>query len=112
MLWHDHRAALEGPSPIAAGDYFYVASDDGIGSCWEARTGKMMWKHRLGPHHSASAVSAGGNLYFPADNGDTFVLKASPQLEMIDVNSLGEETHASPAISQGDLFIRTDCTIL
>ncbi|HSZ56518.1 MAG TPA: PQQ-binding-like beta-propeller repeat protein [Tepidisphaeraceae bacterium] len=107
VLWHDHRGAAYVPSPIAAGDYFYVASDDGIGSCWEARTGKLMWKHRLGPHHSASAVSAGGNLYFPADNGDTFVLKASPQLEMIGVNSLGEETHASPAISQGDLFIRT-----
>jgi outer membrane protein assembly factor BamB len=107
VLWHDHRGAAYVPSPIAARGYFFVASDDGIGSCWEARTGTLMWKRRLGPHHSASAVSAGGKLYFPADNGDTFVVNASPKLEMVSVNSLGEETHASPAISQGDMFIRT-----
>ena len=107
VLWHDHRGAAYVPSPIAAGDYFFVVSDDGIGSCWEARTGKMIWKHRLGPHHSASAVTAAGNLYFLADNGDTFVVKASPKFEMVSVNSLAEECHASPAISQGDVFIRT-----
>ena len=67
----------------------------------------MIWKHRLGPHHSASAVSASGNLYFLADDGEMFVLKASPQFEMVAVNSLAEECHASPAISQGNVFIRT-----
>ena len=107
VLWHDHKGASYVPSPIAAGDWFFVVSDGGVASCWEAKTGKELWKQRLGAHHSASAVSAGENLYFTADNGDTFVFKAAPTYEPVGQNSLGEECRASPAISQGELFIRT-----
>jgi outer membrane protein assembly factor BamB len=107
VLWHDHKGASYVPSPIAAGDWFFVVSDGGVASCWEARTGKELWKQRLGAHHSASSVSAGGNLYFTADNGDTFVFKAAPEYQPIAINSLGEECRASPAISQGEIFIRT-----
>ena len=107
VLWHDHRGAGYVPSPIAAGDDFFVVSDDGIGTCWQAETGKMMWKHRLGPHHSTSAVSANGNLYFLGDNGEMFVFKASEKWEPIATNALEEECHASPAISDGKIFIRS-----
>ena len=44
------------------------------------RPAKLLWKHRLGQHHSASAVSAGDNLYFTSDAGETFVLKGTDQL--------------------------------
>ena len=107
ILWHEQRLAGYVPSPIAGGDYFFVVSDGGVASCWQAKTGKMMWKHRLGDHHSASPISAEGKLYFPADNGDTFVIKAIPRFELISHNALGEEVRASPAVSQGELFIRT-----
>jgi hypothetical protein len=107
VLWHDHRAASYVPSPIAAGDWFFVVSDGGVATCWEAKTGNLLWKERLGSHHSASPVSAGGNLYFPADNGDIFVLKAGPTYQLLSQNSLGEECRASPAISRGELFVRT-----
>jgi outer membrane protein assembly factor BamB len=107
VLWHDHRAPSYVPSPIASDHWIFLVSDDGIATCWEVRTGKLMWKHRLGPHHSASPVSAAGNLYFTADDGHTFIIKAAPEFKLISDNPLGEECHASPAISQGDLLIRT-----
>ena len=107
ILWHDHRGVSYVPSPVAFGHWFFLVSDDGIGTCWEAKTGKMLWKHRLGPHHSASGVVADGNVYFTADNGDTFILKASPQFELISRNSLGDECYASPAMSDGQIFMRS-----
>ena len=107
VLWHDHRGVSYVPSPLAFDHWFFLVSDDGIGTCWEARTGKMLWKHRLGPQHSASGVLAAGNVYFTADDGDTFVLKAAPEFQLISRNPLGEECHASPAISDGQIFIRT-----
>ena len=107
VLWHDRRFASYVPSPIAAGDWFFVVSDGGVASCWEARTGNLVWKERLGAHHSASAVSAAGNLYFCADNGDTYVLKAGPKYDLVSQNSLGDECYASPAISQGEIYVRT-----
>ena len=112
VLWHERRGAAYVPSPIADGAYFFVVSDrpnseNGMASCFEARTGKRLWMQRLGRHHSASPVSAGGYLYFLDDDGQTFVLKAGPTFELVGRNPLGEECHASPAIAHGQIFIRT-----
>jgi len=64
-------------------------------------------QHRLGDHHSASPVSAGGLLYFPDDDGTTFVVKGTNKFELVSRNKLDEGCRASPAISDGQIFIRT-----
>lgn len=107
ILWHDTRGVSYVPSPIAHGKYFFVVSDEGRASCLDAKTGKRLWFERLGRHHSASPVSAEGRLYFLADDGTMFVLDAGPKFKLIARNSLGEECRASPAISQGQIFVRT-----
>jgi outer membrane protein assembly factor BamB len=108
VAWrHPRGPAGYVPSPIAHGDYFHVVSDEGLAGCYEARTGKQRWLHRLGDHHSASPVSAGDYLYFPADDGSTYVLRAGPTFELVARNELGEQVSASPAVSHGQLFLRT-----
>ncbi len=94
------------PSPIAANGHFYVVSDVGYLSCLETRTGKRLWKEKLGKHHSASPVLAEDRLYFLDDDGVMFVLKASDQFEVLHKNKLDEECYASPAIAHGQIFIR------
>ena len=107
VAWHIQGDATSYvPSPIAAGKYFFLVSDGGIASCLQARTGKVMWQERLGRHHSASPVSAGGKLYFLDDDGVTFILDASEKFRLIAKNPLGERCFASPAISRGHIFIR------
>jgi outer membrane protein assembly factor BamB len=110
VLWHescDPSRASYVPSPIAHDKYFFLVSDNGFAYCLDAKTGRRLWKHRLGDHHSASPVSADGRLYFTDDGGTTYVLKATDRFELVSRNSLGEECRASPAISQGQIFIRT-----
>ncbi len=111
VVWHKKKLlpkeASYVPSPIADGKYFFVVSDQGFASCFEAKTGKREWFERLGRHHSASPVSANGYLYFPSDEGDTYVLKAGPKFEVVHRNPLHEEIYASPALSDGDIFLRT-----
>lgn len=94
------------PSPIVVGDYFLVVSDEGIGSCYEARTGRRAWRQRLGPHYSASLVSAGGLAYFLSDEGVTTVVRPGEKFAVMARNELGEECYASPAISQGHIYLR------
>jgi len=95
------------PSPIAAGPYFLVVSDTGVATCFDGKTGRTYWRQRLDGRHSASLVSADGLVYFTSDKGETAVVKPGPEFNLVATNRLDENTDASPAISNGRIFIRT-----
>lgn len=107
VLWRDTKGVSYVPSPLAVSPHFFIVSDGGIASCLEAKTGKRLWMERLGSHHSASPVTAGGLLYFPDDAGVTHVLKAGPAFEVVAKNDVGEPCFASPALSRGRIYLRT-----
>lgn len=109
VRWRNRQGASYVPSPVAYGDWFFLVADEtGLATCWESGTGKLVWKHRLGRRHSASGVvSADGLLYWSDDDGVTYVLKAGPKFELVSKNDLDEPCSASPAVSRGQLFIRT-----
>ena len=107
IVWRTIKGAAHVPSPIIAGDYFLIASDQGFGVCFEARTGKILWQERIGGQH-ASLVSANGLVYFLSDEGVTRVIKPRPNFDLIAQNELGEPCFASPAISHGEIFLRGD----
>lgn len=107
IKWHHRRVGVSYvPSPIAVGKYFLIVSDNGIGSCFDAVSGKRLWKQRMGRRFSASLVAANGNVYFQDDDGNCKVVQAGPEYKEVAHNELGEETYASPAISGGQMFIR------
>jgi outer membrane protein assembly factor BamB len=107
IVWRDQKGASYVPSPIACGDYFLVASDDGMISCFDAATGERPFKlQRLGKHYSASLVTANGLVYFLADDGIMKIIRPGSELDVVATNPLGEYTYASPAISEGRMFLR------
>ena len=108
VLWQKDRDCSYVPSPITFGPYFLIVSDTGIATCFEAKTGKSLWRKKLGRHYSASLVSADGLVYFLSDQGVMTVVKPGQDLNIVARNELGENTYASPAISNGQFFIRTD----
>jgi outer membrane protein assembly factor BamB len=108
ILWRDkgHDICSYVPSPVAWGSHFFITSDEGNATCFEAKTGARMWKEHLSKHFSASAVAAAGMLYFLDDFGVTYVVKAGPTFELVAKNELGEACYASPALSRGRIYIR------
>lgn len=108
IVWQRDKDCSYVPSPIAVGAYFLLTSDTGVATCLEARTGKSLWRKRLGPHFSASPVTAGGRVYFLSDKGVMTIVRPEPPFEVVARNELGEETYASPAISNGRLFLRSE----
>jgi outer membrane protein assembly factor BamB len=101
------------PSPLLDGDYLFMVNDIvSVLTCYEARTGKLMWKQRAGnavKHgFSASPVAVNGKVFFTNDEGETFVLAAGPEYRLLHVNRLGEKTLASPALVDGRWYIRTE----
>jgi outer membrane protein assembly factor BamB len=97
------------PTPVTDGKLFYVVNDRGIVWCFDAKTGKEVYgRQRVKPgSYSASPVLADGKIYVTNEDGVTSVIKAGPQFEVLAENDLAEYTLSSPAISEGQLFIRT-----
>ncbi|MBI5760349.1 MAG: PQQ-like beta-propeller repeat protein [Planctomycetales bacterium] len=113
IVWrHKNKGVSYVPSPIAVKDYFLVASDGGMGTCFDAKTGEIQWLERLGSHFSASLVAAEGRVYFTDDDGITKVIEPGPKLNVVAENSLGEPCYASPAISRGQIFVRTEKSLI
>ena len=106
VVWQKDKDCSYVPSPVAVGPYFLVVSDTGIATCLEAASGRSVWRERLGPHYSASLVTANGLVYSLSDKGETTVVRPGPQPEIVARNTLGEETYASPALSAGQIFLR------
>lgn len=107
VQWHETKGAGYVPSPVAHETKLFLVNDGGIGTCFNAETGKRLWQERLGKHHSASPIVAAGRLYCVADDGTTYVVAASDSFKLLAKNSLHEDCYASPALSRGQLFIRT-----
>jgi outer membrane protein assembly factor BamB len=108
IVWRTTKACSYVPSPIVVGEYFLCVSDEGMGTCYEAATGKRHWLQRMGSHYSGSLVTANGLVYFTDDSGVTKVVRPGKKYELVAENKLGERTFASPAISSGAIFLRTE----
>ena len=106
VVWQKDRDCSYVPSPIAAGPYFLVVSDSGVATCLKAKTGESLWRKRLEGKHSPSLLIANGLVYFLSDKGVMTVVKPGPQYEVVARNELGEQTRASPVISNGQMFLR------
>ncbi len=98
------------PTPVTDGKYFYIVRDNGTVYCLDAKTGAQIWGgQRIRPGtYSASPVLADGKIYITSEDGVTTVFAAGPQFEVLAENEFGEYTLSSPAISDGQIFMRTD----
>lgn len=106
VAWQREKDCAYVPSPIAIGPYFLGVSDSGAATCYEAATGDILWRERLGPHFSASLVTANGLAYFLSDKGVMTIIKPGPKFEVIARNDVAEDMRASPAVSSRQILIR------
>jgi outer membrane protein assembly factor BamB len=109
VLWSFNNGP-DVPTPVTDGTYLYSINDRGIMYVLEATTGKTVYgPQRLrSATYSASPVLADGKIYITDEDGVTSVLQAGPKFAVLAENDLGQYTLSSPAISEGQIFLRTD----
>lgn len=96
------------PSLLAWEGHLYQLDDDGIVRCFEGASGKERWSQRVGGRFRASPLLVAGHIVVTDMSGKSTVFRATPEkFELVAENQLGEEGFASPAVSQGKLFLRT-----
>jgi outer membrane protein assembly factor BamB len=98
------------PTPLLYKDVYYMVRTGGIVTSLNPATGELLKQGRardaLGEYY-ASPVAADGKVFLASEEGKITVLKAGAEWEVLSVNDLGEELHATPALSEGRIFVRT-----
>jgi outer membrane protein assembly factor BamB len=97
------------PSPVSDGTHLFLVTDNGVVYALDLQTGSVVWgpKRLKSGTYSASPVIADGRVYVTNEEGLTSVFRAGPAFELLAENPLADYTLSSPAISQGQIFIRT-----
>ena len=109
IAWSARRGGPYMPTPVVYGEHLYVVSNNGVLTVYNARTGERAYQQRLGDKggaYSASVIAGDGKVYFTSEDGDVFVVKAGNKYELLASNAMGEVLMATPAISDGMIFVR------
>ena len=106
-LWHVEKTQQRVGSAVVYDGYLYVSNATGIAECIDVPTGKTVWKQRLGGTLWGSMLRAADRLYVANNEGQIFVLAASPTFQRIAENDMGEPMKANLAPSDNQFFIRT-----
>jgi outer membrane protein assembly factor BamB len=106
VVWQASKGAYYVPSPVCTDDYLFTTMTSGQVHCIEAATSKILWTEDLGKQYS-SPVLVNGLVYMPNDQGVITIIKPGPKFEYLAKNSIGEKMFASPAISNGKIYLRS-----
>ena len=109
VLWKVTEKVPEVPSPIYYKDCVYMIKNGGIITCVDAKSGRILYRERLGVSgpYFASPIVANDNIYIPSSKGIVTVIKAGNQLEVLARNDLKERIFATPAAISNTLYVRT-----
>jgi outer membrane protein assembly factor BamB len=108
VLWQVPTGAPYISSLVYDAGILYMASDVGAVSAIDAETGKRIWQERVDGLFTASPIAGDGKIYFVSETGEVIVLRSGREPAVIARNDVGERLMASPAISNGQLFLRSD----
>jgi outer membrane protein assembly factor BamB len=111
VVWKVDSGAPYIASLVYYGGLIYMVGDVGIATVVDAGTGERVWQERVGGVYSASPVAADGKVYLFSEDGETIVLAAGRSPRILARNRLTARQLASPAVSGGNLFIRSDDAI-
>jgi outer membrane protein assembly factor BamB len=113
-VWAYTKSLPNVPSPLFYDNVLYLMKEGGILTTLDPTDGSVLKQGRLQGALSlyfSSPVAADGKIYVTSEAGNSVVLKAGREWEILQVNDLGEEVHATPAIVDGKIYLRTHAAL-
>ena len=111
IVWRTNKGVSYVPSPLIEGSHLLNVSDSGVAHCFNALSGEIEWEERMREHH-ASLASAEGHVFFINDFGILRTVQPDQTYKLLAESELKEKVFASPALSEGQIFIRTDKSLI
>jgi outer membrane protein assembly factor BamB len=110
VAWSRAQRGPYMPTPLIYEGLVYVLENNGIFDAYDLETGEEVYRARL-PHlgsgFSASPVAADGKIYLAGEDGEMLVLSSGPEPAHIATNAMGELLMATPALSDGVMYVRS-----
>ena len=110
-VWVSEKPGPQEPSPLYYRGLLYAWMDNGVITCLDGKTGKEIYRKRLGGAANSSPIASGDHIYLSDIDGAIYVVKAGREFELLATNQLGERITASPAVAGNRLYYRTDSHI-
>ncbi|HUE69759.1 MAG TPA: PQQ-binding-like beta-propeller repeat protein [Pirellulaceae bacterium] len=111
IVWEYEGGTPDTCCPVVWAELLFMVSDDGIARCLDARTRHLKWMQRLKGKYKASPIAAEGRVFFLNTEGLCTVISAAPRFDKLLENKLDDEFLASPAVSDGKIFLRGKNTL-
>ena len=114
LAWSKTGRGSYMPTPLAYNGLLYVLANNGLFDAYCIETGDEVYRQRLthpGSGFSASPVAADGKIYLANEDGEMLVVGAGPEFKTIATNTMGEFLMATPALSEGVMFVRSASTL-
>jgi len=114
LKWELNRSIPEIPSPLLYNNHIYMVRNGGLLAAVNATNGKLIYRERLNApgHFSASPIGANGHIYLSSNRGVVTVVKANSQFSISHQYDIKSPIHATPAIDNDSLYIRTEDSLL
>jgi outer membrane protein assembly factor BamB len=112
QLWKYKTFSPDAPTPVCYQGKVYMVRDGGVGSCLDLKTGKQLWRRRLGKGpFRASTIAGDDKVYFLNRDGMCAVIAANGGGEVLAKNRLPGTFFATPAVADGTLYLRGHHTL-
>ena len=111
VAWRSKKNVPKKPSLTLLDDLLYGIDDNGVATCWEAESGKVVWNERIGGNYSAAPLAANGRIYFCSEEGKTAVVAQGREFKKLGENKLDGGFMASPAVAGHSLVLRTKAAL-
>lgn len=102
------------PSPLAYNGTLYILNNNGLFDAYNLKSGAEVYRQRLpnvGSGFSASPVAADGKIYLSSEDGEILVIATGEKFNHIATNSMGELLMATPALSEGVMYVRSSSSL-
>ena len=102
------------PTPLIYKGLLYVLANNGVFDVYELSTGKEVYRERLadiGSGFSASPIAADDKIYLSSEDGEMMVIAAGSTFKQLGKNSMGELLMATPALSDGVMYVRSSASL-
>jgi outer membrane protein assembly factor BamB len=114
IIWSRTARGSYMPTPLIYNGLLYVLANNGVFDAYDLRTGEEVYRQRLahlGSGFSASPVAADGKIYLSSEDGEILVIEAGRTFRHIATNSMGELLMATPALSEGVMYVRSAASL-